>query len=341
MIIRKAAEATADEWDDPVEKVNAAKGRKKTDALAVVVNELVMTSSTAPTPFALVLSGGGARGFAHVGVLRALEARGLRPAAVVGVSMGAVVATTYALRDDWYSALLAMDTRAFPRPFRTVAGGRPPLRVRIGRLFDYGRAMREMFLGWGIGTHALFAGTRLLRQLTLGRNLEDGRVPVAVCATDLRAGVRVVFRSGSASAAAYASSALAGVLPPLRRGDQLLCDGVYADLAPIDVARSFGHPAVVAVDAGQALVSEVRNGYQALTRAVEICLMTHAHIRFQEADLVLAPTFARTIDTLDFSARRECVAAGIRAVRRNDAALRQLLGQTGSRLASQRLESGT
>ena len=57
---------------------------------------------------------------------------------------------------------------------------------------------------------------------------------------------------------------------PLRRDGQLLCDGAYADIAPIDVARSFGHPAVVAVDAGQALVSEIRNGYQALTPAVEI-----------------------------------------------------------------------
>jgi NTE family protein len=121
------------------------------------------------------------------------------------------------------------------------------------------------------------------------------------------------------------------VLPPLRRGDQLLCDGVYADIAPIDVARSFGYPAVVAVDAGQAQISEIRNGYQALTRAIEICQMTHAHLHFQEADLVLAPTFARTIDTLDFSARRECTAAGVRAVRHNYAALRQLLGQTADR----------
>lgn len=298
-----------------------------------------MTSSARPAPFVLVLSGGGARGFAHVGVLRALERRGLRPAAVVGVSMGAVVATAYALRDDWYSALLAMDTRAFPRPFRTVEDGQRPLRARLGRLFHYARATRDVFLGWGPGTPALFAGARLLRRLTLGRNLEDGRVPVAVCATDLRAGVRVVLRSGSASAAAYASSALAGVLPPLRQGDQLLCDGAYADVAPIDVARSFGHPFVVAVDAGQSLVSgEIRNGFQALTRAVEICQMTHAHLHFLEADLVLTPTFARTIDTLEFSARRECVAAGMRAVRRNGAALRQLLGQTGSRVASQQLE---
>jgi NTE family protein len=294
-----------------------------------------MASSARPAPFVLVLSGGGARGFAHVGVLRALEGLGLRPAAVVGVSMGAVVAATYALRDDWYSALLAMDTRAFPRPFRTVGIGQAPLRARLGMLFDYGRAIRDMFLGWGLGTPALFAGARLLRLLTLGRNLEDGRIPVAVCATDLRAGARVVLRSGSASAAAYASSALAGVLPPLRRGEQLLCDGAYADVAPIDVGRSFGHPVVVAVDAGQSLVSrEIRSGFQALTRAAEICQMTHAHLHFKQADLVLAPTFGRTIDTLGFSARRECVAAGVRSVRRHEAVLRQLLGQTGSGSAS-------
>jgi NTE family protein len=250
----------------------------------------------------------------------------------VGVSMGAVVATTYALRDDWYSALLAMDTRAFPQPFRTAGGGRPRLRARVGRLFGYTHAMRDMFLGWGIGTHALFAGARLLRKLTLGRKLEDGRIPVAVCATDLRAGARVVLKSGSASSAAYASSALAGVLPPLRRGDQLLCDGAYADIAPIDVARSFGHPMVVAVDPGQPqATNEVQNGFQVLTRALEICSLTHAHLRFEQADLVLRPEFRREIDTLDFSARRECVAAGIRGVRENrDALLRLLCVASGS-----------
>ena len=299
------------------------------------ISDGLTTSPAIPASFALVLSGGGARGFAHVGVLRALEGLGLRPAAVVGVSMGAVVAATYALRNDWYSALLAMDTGAFPRPFRTVGIGPPSLRERLGTLFDYARATRDMFRGWGRGTPALFAGARLLRRLTLGRNLEDGRVPVAVCATDLRAGVRVVLRSGSASAAVYASSALAGVLPPLRRGDQLLCDGAYSDVAPIDVGRSFGYPVVVAVDAGQSLVPrEIRSGFQALTRAAEICQMTHGHLHFKQADLVLEPTFGRTIDTLEFSARRECVAAGMRSVRRHEAVLRQLLGQTGSRIVS-------
>lgn len=278
-------------------------------------------------PFTLVLSGGGARGFAHVGVLRVLEAFGLRPSAVVGISMGAVVAATYALREDWYSALLAMDTSAFPRPFRAEPGKRPVVRERVRRLLGYQRAIRGMALGWGIGERALPAGARLLRTLTRGQNLESARIPVAVCATELRTGSRVVLRSGSASQAVYASSALAGILPPLRRDGQLLCDGAYSDIAPIDVARSFGHNVVVAVDAGQSLAStEIRNGFQALTRAVEICQMNHAHVRFEEADLVLRPEFGRTIDTFDFDARRVSVAAGMKAVLRNRTELRHLLG---------------
>ena len=278
--------------------------------------------------FTLVLSGGGARGFAHIGVLRALEVYGFRPAAVVGVSMGAVVGATYSLRAaDWYPALLAMDTRAFPRPLRSETTQGRSTREKMRRLFAYLHASRDLFLDWGIGIHALAAGTSLLQSLTMDKNLEDGRIPIAICATDLQSGTRVVFRSGNAGQLVYASSALAGFLPPLRRGDWLLSDGAYADLVPIDVAKSFGNPVVIAVNANQALErSEIRTGFQALTRAVDICQLSHAHVRFEEADLALRPAFRRPIDTLDFDARRECVAAGVEAVRRSRTALRNLLG---------------
>lgn len=83
------------------------------------------------------------------------------------------------------------------------------------------------------------------------------------------------------------------------------------------------------MDAGQSLAStEIRNGFQALTRAVEICQINHAHVRFEEADLVLRPAFARSIDTLDFDARRVSVVAGVKVVRKNRAELRHLLGWT-------------
>ncbi|QXD14312.1 patatin-like phospholipase family protein [Rhodocaloribacter litoris] len=275
-------------------------------------------------PFTLVLAGGGARGFAHIGVLRALEALGYRPAALVGVSMGAVVGVTYALRPDWYQALLSMDTSTFPKPLPaadTAATGR-----KLRAWFARAQVVYDMVRDWGPGRYALSAGRHLLHELTQGRLLEETRLPVAVSTTDLRSGQRYVIYSGRAEEALYASSALAGVLPPLRRGNRLLADGAYADIAPVDVARGFGNPVVIAVDPGQALTpAEVHNGYQALLRAMEICHLRHADARLGLADLVLRPPFRHTIDTFDFEARRECVAAGWRVVRQHRQVLARLL----------------
>ena len=278
-------------------------------------------------PFTLVLAGGGARGFAHVGVLRALEADGYVPSALVGVSMGAAVSVAYALREDWYTALLAMDTDAFPPPMPTAAeqagSFRQRLRARrLGAWFAY-----RLVTGWGIGVPAREAGLQALRTLTLGRDLDDARLPVAVSTTDLRGGCRHVIRSGDAAEAVYASVALAGVLPPLERDGLLLADGAYADLAPVPVARDIGPPTVIAVNPAQALATaEIRNGLQALRHATEVCNLSHAEAGLEQADLVLRPTFRRAIDTLDFAARRECVAAGARVVRGHRAVLAALLG---------------
>jgi len=284
--------------------------------------------------FALVLAGGGARGFAHVGVLRGLEALGFVPGALVGVSMGAIVAASWALRDDWYPALMKLNTSAFPRPLRFPPAEGDSRSQRCRSWIAFVRAGWDMFLGWGVGAAAVPAGKAVLRRLTRGRRLEEGRVPVAVSATDLRSGDRVVLQSGDAAEAIYASAALAGVLPPQRRGGALLADGVFSDIAPIDVARGFGLPVVIAVDPGQSLQSrDPRTGYEALLRAVEICQLTHAHLRFAAADLLMCPGFRRTIDTLDFDARRECVAAGLRAVRRSREELTALLAPRRERHA--------
>lgn len=267
-------------------------------------------------PFTLVLAGGGARGFAHLGVLRALEAAGYRPAALVGVSMGAVVSAGYCLREDWYSAVLAMDTGAFPAPMPTEEQQRTSRRHRwLARWLGL-RMVYRALTGWGVGVGARPAGVRALRTLTQGRALQDARLRLAVCVTELRSGRRHVLRTGDASDALYASVALAGILPPLERDGMLLADGAYADIAPVDVARDFGNPIVIAINPGQEPVTvDIRNGLQALRRAIEICNFSHASARFREADLLLTPDFRRSVDMLDFAARRDCVAAGMRAVR--------------------------
>lgn len=299
-------------------------------AAATRVVRWVMRERAEPSrshrPFAVVLGGGGARGFAHLGVLRGLSQLGYAPSLVVGVSMGAVVGVTYASRDDWYEAVLAMPLADFPGPTASVAASRASAVARLRTISNGLRVLAAMVLDWGPASPARVTGMAALRNLVGHEPLDHRRIPVLVTATDLRSGQRVVLRDAPADDAVYASAALAGVLPPLVLGDWLLSDGAYADLAPVDLARELPGAAVLAVDAGgPEHAGEIRNGYSALLRAMDVCHRRHAHLRFAEADLVLRPRFARAIETMEFSARRECVVAGIRVVREHRTEIAALL----------------
>ncbi len=281
-------------------------------------------------PFALVFGGGGARGFAHLGVLRALEHDGYHPQRIVGVSMGALVGVTYASRPDWYKAVLAVSLADFPGPTAVSASDGSSRWQRVRSVIAGIRTAATMVRDWGPASRARAAGMAELRALVGHTPLDRTRIPVVVTATDLRSGKRVVLRDVPADDAVYASAALAGVLPPLELGDWLLADGAYSDLAPVDLAREAGDLVVIAVDAGGSeKAGSPRNGYQAVIRAMDICHRRHAHLRFAQADLLLRPRFGREVDTLEFSARRVCVAAGLRAVRQERASIKRLLREGG------------
>jgi len=269
-------------------------------------------ADTAKRRLGLVLSGGGARGLAHAGALRALNHLGYFPDVIVGVSMGAVVAATYALNDAWYDDLIGMDVSGFPMlPDFSQPGIMPTLRsLRAAE-----QVISGMYFGWGIGQSAVDWCRALLDRLTLGRALDAGRIPVFAAATDLATGQRVVLGKGPASDALYASSAIAGLLPPARIGGRLLIDGGYADMAPVDVARDAGADLVIAVDASTRDFADVpKDGLHAMLRALEICQNEHSRQRFRHADLVLLPKLSPLAGTFDFVHKRQSVAAGARAV---------------------------
>jgi NTE family protein len=289
-------------------------------------------AATAHRPFALVLAGGGARGLAHAGVLRALEHEGLAPAAIVGVSMGAIVGATYVLNPDWYRALLAADIASIPGIAHETGDQRA---TRLRAILASGRALRHLLLRWGALTPARPAIEAVLETLTLGKRIEDARIPFAAVATDLASGQRAVLQSGRAVDVAYASSALAGVLPPVVHDGALLADGCYADVAPIDVARALGGGAVIAVNPSAGVPSPPpRNGLQAVLRAMDISVQHHALTRFGQADLELRIRLPYPIATIDFSHQRLCVAAGIRAVRAQRTEIAALLGSLAQESAA-------
>jgi NTE family protein len=183
-----------------------------------------------------------------------------------------------------------------------------------------------MYFGRGVGARTETWGRSVLSGLTQGKILEDGRIPVFVCATDMLTGARVVFGKGHVIDYIYASAALAGILPPLVDGPHVLMDGAYVDIAPIDVARATGAEVVIAVDPSQPENAiGPKNGMQAMLRSIEICQYEHANLRFAQADLVISPVFGQSIGTLEFGLKRHCIAAGAVATRRAYAEIGALL----------------
>lgn len=168
----------------------------------------------------LVLGGGGARGLAHIGVIRALEEREIRIRAVAGCSMGGIVGAFLASGYD--------------------ADGMEAVARSIGY---------ETFLSFG-EMGGLVGGDRIeaLFAEHLPERFEDLELPLLVTAVDVQDGELVVMSQGSLATALRATSALPGLIAPVRAGHRVLVDGGLLNNLPVDLGRTLGHAPLVAVE---------------------------------------------------------------------------------------------
>lgn len=276
----------------------------------------------------LALGGGGIRGLAHVGVLSVLQHEGIPIKAIAGSSMGAIVGAAYALNPNFSKEFMAqqMTELGLWVPDGLFENGRTQesFLQKIRQFIDAERFIVDAMLGWGI-----LPGNRVadsLHRLTMGKNLEASQIAIAVVATDLLSGDKIVFKEGPADLAVQASSALPGFLPPIRQGDRLLADGAFVDLIPTAVVRELGVDFVIAVDVDQEGVRvEVRNGLEAFLRAVELCARHHKRHHLELANLVIRPDFGEAVNPLDFSKTMLCIEAGVQAAERSLPELRERL----------------
>lgn len=206
----------------------------------------------------LVLSGGGARGAAHVGVLRVLEAERIPIDAIAGTSMGAVVGGLYAsgLSADEIAALL--DSAEWRQSFIEPA---PRDRLSFRRKSESQNFLVDFPLGLKGGTFRLPKGlvssqrlTQVLRRLTspVARTEEFDALPTRfrAVATDLESGEPIELARGDLVTAMRASLAAPGVFAPVELDGRLLVDGGLANNLPIDVARRMGVDVLIVVDVG-------------------------------------------------------------------------------------------
>lgn len=172
----------------------------------------------------LVLGSGAARGYAHIGVLQALTARGITPDIVVGTSMGALVGGCYVT-----DTLGALELWARSLTMRRIIG----------------------YLDVRFGGSGLIAGGRLAKELHEGIGatlIEDLPVRFAAIATEVGTGHEIWLTRGSLSLALRASYALPGVFPPVNVGKRWLVDGALVNPVPVSAARALGARVVIAVN---------------------------------------------------------------------------------------------
>jgi NTE family protein len=279
----------------------------------------------------LALGSGSARGWAHIGVIRALEKAGVRPDIVCGTSIGALVGAAYAAGE-----LDRLESWV--------------LQLGIGDVVGF----MDISLSGGV-----LKGDRLMeffRRNWTDRSIDELGVPFGTVATSLRAGAEVWLRHGSTLDAVRASISLPGIFAPVRWEGSLLVDGGLVNPVPVSLARAMGADIVIAVDLGSdilgrrfraasapeapagtipdwmrqlqenlsALASE-KSPYEpampsmldVLTTCMDIVQVRIARSRLagEPPEVVVAPRLAR-LRLLDFHRAKEAIEEGHRAVQR-------------------------
>jgi len=257
-----------------------------------------------PPKLGLVLGGGAARGFAHVGVIQVLEEAGIRPSLVVGTSAGSLVAAFY-------------------------ASGKTGAQLQ-----QVAESMEEAaFADWTlpIFSRGMLRGEALARYVGLqvkGQLIENMPMPLGIVATDLGTGQGVMFRRGDTATAVRASSAVPALFQPVKIGGREYVDGGLVSPVPVRYARQMGAELILAVDISSAPEGNAsKDTLQILMQTFAIMGKSINSFELREADVVVRPLLTG-VSSADFGARRQAIVAG-------RAAMQALLPQLQAALIAQ------
>lgn len=233
---------------------------------------------------ALALGSGGARGFAHVGVLKVLQEEGIPIDMIAGSSIGALVGSVYSSGRD------------------------------IGRMYRLARYFkRKYYLDFQIQKMGIIAGDRIKELIGLicnHRNIEDLDIPVAIVATDLLTGEKVVFASGDIATAVRASISIPGIFVPERFNDKLLVDGGLIERIPVAIAKNMGADIVIGVDVSAIKkFPKIKTLYDVIWQSIDILQYESIQSRELASDVMLMPKVME-YDSKSFTQLEDIMRAG-------------------------------
>jgi NTE family protein len=250
---------------------------------------------------ALVLGGGAARGFAHIGVIRVLEEEKIPIQLVVGTSVGSLIGAIYTATPD-------------SRNLETIA-----FQLERDDLLDF--SLLSIRKGLIIGDRL----ERFVSEKVPAAQIEDLKLPFAAVATDIRTGERVILNSGPLARAVRASCALPGVFQPVELNGNLLVDGGVLESLPVPTAKALGADVTIAVDIGVRVKDiQATDFVTIMIQALAISGAEKRRRHAEEADVLIHPD-VNGIGAFDFGQKERCMNAGIDAARAAIPAIHQVL----------------
>lgn len=299
-----------------------------TQAQQAPQTDLAAEPAAAPRPrIALVLSGGGARGFAHVGVLRVLQELRVPVDIVVGASMGAVVGGAFAagrpvaeleafVRDTEWGTLVSDRAQRQDLAFR-----RKDDDLEVPSRIEFGLHRDGLRLPPAAATNAVVedALARLLPPESHALPVSALPLRFRAVATDLLNGELVELSQTPLLTSLRASMSVPGVFAPIRLGERLVVDGGLVRNLPVDLARALGADVVIAVNVGTPLAGPETLGSAFGVAQQMLNILTEQNVQrsikeLGPRDILIAPDLAQ-VSFLDFAAAGQAMAAGERAAR--------------------------
>ena len=274
---------------------------QKVVAYPAMVNHSINNIKKLNQPkIALILGSGGARGYAHIGVIQVLEQRGLKPDFIVGSSAGSVVGAVYA-------------SGKTAEQVEKIAMELKPSDVR-----DFTLSLQGFFNGEKIQNY--------INGLVDNKPLEQLAIPMYVVATELQQGQQVVFNQGNTGQAVRASTTIPSMFIPTKIGDAEYVDGGLVSPLPVLVAKELGADFIIAVDIlARPQYTETAHIWGLFNQNINVMQNQLAKNEAQWADVLIQPDIREKAHIFSTKSRAETIEAGRVAARLQMEKIDQLL----------------
>lgn len=254
-----------------------------------------------PPKIALVLGGGAARGFAHVGVIRLLEQEKIPIHMIVGTSVGSLI-----------GALYASDPNGFNLEWLSFS-------IEKDDIFDYSLIYSKM---------GPVQGERLekfIQTKVKAKTMEQMKIPFYAVATDLNSGNTVVFEKGSVAKAVRASCSIPGIFQPLELGGKMYVDGGVTNNLPVDVARAKGADIIIAVTISKNIQNpQINTLIDVILQSINIMGRELVIYKSRGYDVLIEPNVG-DVGMTDFSQKKRLMDAGIQAAKQTLPRIKKLI----------------